>query len=435
LASPIKVEQPLTLPPMKVEPLNIPTTAAGSSSKRNVSAKTPTRIPLPAIMQQNSSTSTISTTSTSTSSASKQRILLKKSLHESTSSDDDRTKPLSNSSSSRIKQQLRKPKSSSAVSLATSTTPRLQSSKSAKSTEEPVSARTAKTSIMGGGSASTRTTITGGGGLSTSQSTTAKATPTVSSSKQRKLSTLQERLQGLVDESKSWTTHMEREKSTSTSLKVEGQTSEIVLRGRGTTTSTSLIDPSQPSTSTTAQKVMMRVAMSPEAAQKLYQFNLTNFENQEMLKYENIYFVGHHAKKRPASPSNPQFNFGYDDERGDYLLQMRDHLHYRYEVLEIMGKGSFGQVLKCFDHKNGQTVAIKVIRNKKRFHAQALVEVKILEQLINWDPEDKYNNVRMMGHFMFRNHLCIVFECLSINLYEFIKSNGFQGFSMGLIRR
>lgn len=41
----------------------------------------------------------------------------------------------------------------------------------------------------------------------------------------------------------------------------------------------------------------------------------------------------------------------------------------------------------------------------------------------------------MTGHFMFRNHLCIAFECLSINLYEFIKINGFQGFSMGLIRR
>ena len=171
------------------------------------------------------------------------------------------------------------------------------------------------------------------------------------------------------------------------------------------------------------------------AAQKLYQFNLTSFENMEMLKYDSIYFVGHHAKKRPTSPSNSNFNYGYDDERGDYLIQIRDHLDYRYEVLEIMGKGSFGQVLKCFDHRSGQTVAIKIIRNKKRFHAQALVEVKILEDLIAWDPEDKYNNVRMTGHFMFRNHLCIGFECLSINLYEFIKSNGFQGFSMGLIRR
>lgn len=51
------------------------------------------------------------------------------------------------------------------------------------------------------------------------------------------------------------------------------------------------------------------------------------------------------------------------------------------------------------------------------------------------DPEDKHNNVRMLDHFYFRNHLCIAFECLSINLYDFIKSNNFKGFSMGLIRR
>jgi dual specificity tyrosine-phosphorylation-regulated kinase 2/3/4 len=171
------------------------------------------------------------------------------------------------------------------------------------------------------------------------------------------------------------------------------------------------------------------------AAQKLYHSSLTDYEKQEITKYEKIYFVGHHAKKRPASLSQPNCNYGHDDERGDYLVQQRDHLEYRYEILEIMGKGSFGQVLKCFDHLSGQTVAIKMIRNKKRFHAQALVEVKILQDLIEWDPQDKHNNVRMTSHFLFRNHLCIAFECLSINLYEFIKSNGFQGFSMGLVKR
>jgi serine/threonine protein kinase len=51
------------------------------------------------------------------------------------------------------------------------------------------------------------------------------------------------------------------------------------------------------------------------------------------------------------------------------------------------------------------------------------------------DPEDRHNNVRMTHHFYFRNHLCIAFECLSLNLYEFIKSNEFKGFSIGLIRR
>ena len=37
--------------------------------------------------------------------------------------------------------------------------------------------------------------------------------------------------------------------------------------------------------------------------------------------------------------------------------------------------------VQCFDHKTNQPVAIKIIRNKKRFHHQALVEVKILDSL------------------------------------------------------
>lgn len=45
---------------------------------------------------------------------------------------------------------------------------------------------------------------------------------------------------------------------------------------------------------------------------------------------------------------------------------LHDHIAYRFEVLEVIGKGSFGQVLKCLDHKNNELVAIKMIRNKKR---------------------------------------------------------------------
>lgn len=41
----------------------------------------------------------------------------------------------------------------------------------------------------------------------------------------------------------------------------------------------------------------------------------------------------------------------------------------------------------------------------------------------------------MQESFYFRNHLCITFEIMSLNLYEFIKNNNFQGVSLGLIRR
>ena len=41
----------------------------------------------------------------------------------------------------------------------------------------------------------------------------------------------------------------------------------------------------------------------------------------------------------------------------------------------------------------------------------------------------------MKDYLVFRKHLVITFELLSINLYEFIKNNDFRGVSLGLIRR
>jgi dual specificity tyrosine-phosphorylation-regulated kinase 2/3/4 len=104
---------------------------------------------------------------------------------------------------------------------------------------------------------------------------------------------------------------------------------------------------------------------------------------------------------------------------------MKDHLCYRYEVLEPLGKGSFGQALKCYDYKTSQFLAVKIIRNKKRFHHQAGVELKILSYLKEHDPEDANNIIRIKDYGIFRKHLIIAFELLSINLYEFIKNNNF----------
>ncbi len=36
-----------------------------------------------------------------------------------------------------------------------------------------------------------------------------------------------------------------------------------------------------------------------------------------------------------------------------------------------LGKGSFGQVVRTFDYKASSYVALKMVRNKKRFHHQA----------------------------------------------------------------
>ena len=93
---------------------------------------------------------------------------------------------------------------------------------------------------------------------------------------------------------------------------------------------------------------------------------LTEFEKFELLNYEMCYFFGLQADKVHGSRQHP-YNDGYDDERGDYNVRLKDHIAYRFEVLDYLGKGSFGQALKCYDHKTREIVAIKIIRNKAKF--------------------------------------------------------------------
>ncbi|KAL0942235.1 uncharacterized protein CTRU02_200121 [Colletotrichum truncatum] len=163
---------------------------------------------------------------------------------------------------------------------------------------------------------------------------------------------------------------------------------------------------------------------------------LNIYERGEIVDYNDVYFCGtQNARKVVGDLQSEAPNFGYDDERGDYTIVPGDHLAYRYEIIDILGKGSFGQVVRCIDHKTGVLVAVKIIRNKKRFHQQALVEVNILQKLREWDPKNRHSMVNFTHSFYFRGHLCISTELLDMNLYEFIKANAFRGFSLKLIRR
>ncbi|XP_053694501.1 dual specificity tyrosine-phosphorylation-regulated kinase 2 isoform X2 [Sabethes cyaneus] len=176
------------------------------------------------------------------------------------------------------------------------------------------------------------------------------------------------------------------------------------------------------------------VPLTPKEALKYHGAGLTDYEKQEIEKYPEIYYLGLEACKLNAKPGTA-LNSGYDDDNGSYNKVIHDHICYRYEILEVIGKGSFGQVIRALDHKTHQHVAVKIIRNKKRFHHQALVEVRILDELRKKDSDGSYNVIHMLDYFYFRNHLCISFELMSLNLYELIRKNNYQGFSLSLIRR
>ncbi|XP_076634645.1 uncharacterized protein LOC143348384 isoform X2 [Colletes latitarsis] len=193
----------------------------------------------------------------------------------------------------------------------------------------------------------------------------------------------------------------------------------------------------EPSINATPHEVYpVRLPMTPQEAIKYYGSRFTEFERAEIEKYSEIWYLGLMSNKIHGEEGASQ-NGGYDDENGNYNKVLHDHISYRYEILEVIGKGSFGQVIRALDHKTKQYIAIKIIRNKKRFHHQALIEVKILDHLRkkDLDANASHNVIHMLEYFYFRNHLCITFELMSLNLYELIKKNNYQGFSLSLIRR
>ncbi len=70
---------------------------------------------------------------------------------------------------------------------------------------------------------------------------------------------------------------------------------------------------------------------------------LTDYEKTELLDIDKVvYFLGLEADKVKGKASAKLHNSGYDDENGDYQVVLKDHLDYRFEVLDFLGKGSFG---------------------------------------------------------------------------------------------
>ncbi|KDN49201.1 kinase-like protein, partial [Tilletiaria anomala UBC 951] len=152
-----------------------------------------------------------------------------------------------------------------------------------------------------------------------------------------------------------------------------------------------------------------------------------------------FYELSFNPRRVLTSPPKPMHNDGHDNAESDYILYVNDWLGTeegnKYLILDTLGKGTFGQVVKCQNMRTHEIVAVKVIKNKPEYFQQSWMEVTILEMLNNnWDPKDEHHILRLHDTFIHAKHLCLVFELLSSNLYELIKQNSFRGLSTSLVR-
>ncbi|KAI8063492.1 kinase-like domain-containing protein [Gongronella butleri] len=144
--------------------------------------------------------------------------------------------------------------------------------------------------------------------------------------------------------------------------------------------------------------------------------------------------AGHH-KLMPVQDKAPtlpipakQAHEPLDDKDGHLIMQPNDYLTARYKVMRMLGQGTFGKVVECYDRVRRTFCAIKVIRAIPKYREASKIEIRVLTTLKERDPLNLNKCIHLLEWFDYRNHICMVFELLGQSVFDFLKSNEFKPF-------
>lgn len=157
--------------------------------------------------------------------------------------------------------------------------------------------------------------------------------------------------------------------------------------------------------------------LTPQAVLQNCSNLLTPEEMKEILNYHEIYYI---RPKRPKEIEAPQ-------ETDFFHFVPNDHIQYRYQQLKELGRGAFGSVIRCFDHKKKMYVAIKLVKELPKLKPQIDMEIEVLRlwKLKNLAPI--HHIVKVYDVSNYRGYAMFVFEVLEIDMYHCLKNNGFAG--------
>uniref|UniRef100_A0A8C4Q4M2 dual-specificity kinase n=1 Tax=Eptatretus burgeri TaxID=7764 RepID=A0A8C4Q4M2_EPTBU len=157
--------------------------------------------------------------------------------------------------------------------------------------------------------------------------------------------------------------------------------------------------------------------------------------------YQNHHHHHHHDRSRSRSrlrskPGSRRARSGEDDREGHLICGIGDLLQSRYEIICLLGEGTFGKVYKCADLQRDRIrVAVKIIKNIRKYTEAAKLEINVLNVIKEKDPENKYSMcAQMLNWFEYHNHVCIIFELLGLSTYEFLRENNFLPYPLNQIR-
>ena len=77
---------------------------------------------------------------------------------------------------------------------------------------------------------------------------------------------------------------------------------------------------------------------------------------------------------------------------------------------------------------------IKVFMIKPFTEQPTIITTKYIGTVYN-NIIQRYHIVKLKHHFIYKSHLCLVFELLSNNLYDLLRNTNFKGVSLNLTRK
>lgn len=82
-----------------------------------------------------------------------------------------------------------------------------------------------------------------------------------------------------------------------------------------------------------------------------------------------------------------------------------------FQVISFLGKGTFGQVVKCVELHSGEEFAVKILKNKRNFYYQGIVEAKImLKVYYSFNIHSLTLKIKMIKRILKR---CIIISLIS----------------------
>ncbi|CAH0048997.1 unnamed protein product [Clonostachys solani] len=123
-----------------------------------------------------------------------------------------------------------------------------------------------------------------------------------------------------------------------------------------------------------------------------------------------------------------QRNQTVDDDDGHYIVVPDAGLTEKYQIVRLLGQGTFGKVVKAYDRGRNKHVAVKIIRSVQKYRDASKIELRVLATLKMNDEENRNRCIHLRDCFDYRNHICIVMDLLDQSVFDFLKGNGFVPF-------